>query len=93
MGNSYALVSTRTVHTLHNPFTPDNQKLFTYHRQQPYVSISKAQQRIKLNYVATYNGIEAQDYPFIVQPQKPYYLAFLGRFSVGKGSSRGDRHC
>lgn len=44
------------------------QKVFTYYRQQPYVSISKAQQPIKLNYVATYNGIEAQDYPFIVQP-------------------------
>ncbi|MDB9445018.1 hypothetical protein [Anabaena sp. CS-542/02] len=46
----------------------DPQKVFTYYRQQPYVSISKAQQPIKLNYVATYNGIEAQDYPFIVQP-------------------------
>ncbi len=76
MGKSYALLSTPTVHTLHNPFTPDHQKLFTYHRQQPYVSISQAHQRIKLNYVATYNGIEAQDYPFIIQPQKPYYLAF-----------------
>jgi hypothetical protein len=46
----------------------DPQKVFTYYRQQPYVSISKAQQPIKLNYVATYKGIEAQDYPFIVQP-------------------------
>ena len=64
----------------------DTQKVFTYYRQQPYVSISKAQQRIKLNYVATYNGIEDQDYPFIVQPEKSYDLAFLGRFCVGKGS-------
>jgi glycosyltransferase involved in cell wall biosynthesis len=85
MGKSYALVSTPTVHTLHNLFTPDNQKLFTYHRQQPYVSISQVQQGIKLNYLTTYKGIEAQDYPFIAQPQEPYYLAFLGRFYPQKG--------
>ncbi|MDP5338150.1 MAG: glycosyltransferase family 4 protein [Nodularia sp. (in: cyanobacteria)] len=81
-----SLVSTPTVHTLHNSFTQDNQKVFRYHYQQPYVSISKAQRQIKLNYVATvYNGIETNDYPFIAQPQEPQYLAFLGRFSPEKG--------
>ena len=81
-----SLVSTPTVHTLHNNFTPDNQKVFRYHHQQPYVSISEAQRQIKLNYVATvYNGIETSDYPFIAEPQEPQYLAFLGRFSPEKG--------
>jgi glycosyltransferase involved in cell wall biosynthesis len=81
-----SLVSTPTVHTLHNGFTKDNQKLFSHHYQQAYVSISNAQRQIKLNYVATvYNGIETRDYPFIDQPQEPLYLAFLGRFSPEKG--------
>ena len=81
-----SLVSTPTIHTLHNSFTQDNQKVFRYHYQQPYVSISKAQRQIKLNYVATvYNGIETNDYPFVAQPQEPQYLAFLGRFSPEKG--------
>ncbi|WP_339460658.1 glycosyltransferase family 4 protein [Nodularia spumigena] len=81
-----SLVSTPTVHTLHNNFTPDNQKVFRYHHQQPYVSISEAQRQIKLNYVATvYNAIETSDYPFIAEPQEPQYLAFLGRFSPEKG--------
>ncbi|TVP63599.1 MAG: glycosyltransferase family 4 protein [Nodularia sp. (in: Bacteria)] len=84
-----SLVSTPTVHTLHNSFTPDNQKVFSHHHQQPYVSISKAQRQITLNYVATvYNGIEPSDYPFIAQPQEPQYLAFLGRFSPEKGAEK-----
>jgi glycosyltransferase involved in cell wall biosynthesis len=81
-----SLVSTPTVHTLHNNFTSDNQKVFSYHHKQHYVSISKAQRQISLNYVNTvYNGIDPQDYPFIAQPQEPQYLAFLGRFSPEKG--------
>jgi glycosyltransferase involved in cell wall biosynthesis len=84
-----SLVSTPTVHTLHNSFTQDNQKVFSYHHQQPYVSISKAQRQIELNYVATiYNGIEPTDYPFIAKPQEPQYLAFLGRFSPEKGPQK-----
>ncbi|MDB9374414.1 glycosyltransferase family 4 protein [Nodularia sphaerocarpa] len=84
-----SLVSTPTVHTLHSNFTQDNQKVFRYHDQQPYVSISNAQRQIKLNYVATvYNGIETKDYPFIAQPQEPQYLAFLGRFSPEKGPQK-----
>lgn len=81
-----SLVSTPSVHTLHNGFTKDNQKLFIYHHQQAYVSISNSQRQIKLNYVATvYNGIETKYYPFINQAQEPPYLAFLGRFSPEKG--------
>lgn len=80
------LVSTPTVHTLHGNFTQDNQKVFSHHQKQQYVSISNAQRQINLNYVDTvYNGINPEDYPFKAQPQQPQYLAFLGRFSPEKG--------
>jgi glycosyltransferase involved in cell wall biosynthesis len=80
------LVSTPTVHTLHGNFTKDNQKVFSHHQKQRYVSISNAQRQINLNYVDTvYNGINPEDYPFQPQPQQPQYLAFLGRFSPEKG--------
>ncbi|MCU0545807.1 MAG: glycosyltransferase family 4 protein [Oscillatoriaceae cyanobacterium Prado104] len=82
------LVKTPTVHTLHGIFTPDNEKLFTYARRQPYVSISDAQResRLNLNCVATvYNGIDYTTYDFYESPQNPPYLAFLGRLSPEKG--------
>ncbi|MBH8565140.1 glycosyltransferase family 4 protein [Nostoc sp. CENA67] len=81
-----SLVSTPTLHTLHDSFTKDSRKVFSYHQNQPYVSISNAQRQINLNYVGTvYNGIEPLDYPFVAQPQQPPYLVFLGRFSPAKG--------
>lgn len=81
-----SLVKTPTVHTLHNAFTPDNRKLFNFHRKQPYISISNAQREPELNYLRTvYNGIDLQDYPFKAQPEDPPYLAFLGRLSPEKG--------
>lgn len=81
-----SLVSTPTVHTLHGNFTQDNQKVFSHHQKQLYVSISRAQRQINLNYVDTvYNGIQPESYPFKQQPQEPRYLAFLGRFSPEKG--------
>ncbi|WP_341525000.1 glycosyltransferase family 4 protein [Nostoc sp. UHCC 0302] len=80
---------TATVHTLHGNFTKDNRNVFSYHQKQSYVSISNAQRELNLNYVATvYNGIETKDYPFVIQPQSPPYLAFLGRFSPEKGPLR-----
>jgi glycosyltransferase involved in cell wall biosynthesis len=82
------LVKTPTVHTQHGIFTPDNEKLFTYARKQPYISISNAQRepRLNLNYVATvYNGIDTSTYEFYPEPQNPSYLAFLGRISPEKG--------
>ncbi len=86
------LVKTPTVHTLHGVFTPDNEKMFGYAKQQPYVSISNAQRepRLDLNCVATvYNGIDPNTYDFYPQPQntatEPPYLAFLGRLSPEKG--------
>ncbi len=83
------LVKTPTVHTLHGIFTPDNEKMFTHARSQPYVSISDAQRepRLGLNCVATvYNGIDLSTYKFHEKPQDPPFLAFLGRISPEKGT-------
>lgn len=83
------LVKTPTVHTLHGIFTPDNEKMFSYARTQPYVSISNSQRedRLNLNCVATvYNGIDPATYEFHAQPDDPAYLAFLGRISPEKGA-------
>ncbi|MCC5601697.1 glycosyltransferase family 4 protein [Nostoc favosum] len=80
------ITATSTVHTLHNDFTTDNRHAFSYHKKQPYVSISNSQRQIDLNYIDTvYNGIELADYPLVAQPSEPPYLAFLGRFSPEKG--------
>jgi glycosyltransferase involved in cell wall biosynthesis len=90
------LVKTPTVHTLHGIFTPDNEKMFTHARSQPYVSISDAQRepRLKLNCVATvYNGIDLSTYKFHEKPQDPPYLAFLGRISPEKGTHCSNRNC
>lgn len=82
------LVRTPTLHTLHGVFTSDSEKLFSYARQQPYVSISNAQRepRLGLNYIATvYNSIDVNAHKFYAIPQDPLYLAFLGRMSPEKG--------
>ncbi|MGI0487213.1 glycosyltransferase family 4 protein [Pantanalinema rosaneae CENA516] len=83
------LVKTPTVHTLHGIFTPDNEKLFTHAKNQPYISISNSQRNttLGLNYVATvYNGINVDSHKFYPQPLDPPYLAFLGRISPEKGA-------
>lgn len=83
------LVKTPSVHTLHGIFTPDNEKMFTHARNQPYVSISNAQReaRLNLNCVSTvYNGIDTSIYEFHAEPQDAPYLAFLGRISPEKGT-------
>ncbi len=82
------LVKTPTVHTLHGVFTSDNEKMFTYAKRQPYISISDAQREanLGLNCVATvYNGIDVSSYEFHPEPKNPPYLAFLGRMSPEKG--------
>ncbi|MDX2245036.1 MAG: glycosyltransferase family 4 protein [Leptolyngbyaceae cyanobacterium bins.302] len=83
------LVKTPTVHTLHGIFTPDNEKMFTHARKQPFVSISYSQRepRLNLNCVATvYNGVDPSTYRFYPKPSDPPYLAFLGRLSPEKGT-------
>lgn len=83
------LVKTPTVHTLHGIFTRENEKMFRYARQQPYISISNTQRepRLELNYVSTvYNGVDVNSYEFYTQPDNPPYLAFLGRISPEKGT-------
>ncbi|MDZ8186808.1 MAG: glycosyltransferase family 4 protein [Nostoc sp. ChiSLP02] len=82
------LVKTPTVHTLHGIFTSDNEKLYSFSKNQPYISISDAQRepRLGLNYVATvYNGIDVNTYEFHPQPEEPPYLVFLSRISPEKG--------
>jgi len=82
------LVKTPTVHTMHGIFTPDNEKMFRQFAWQPYISISEAQRepRLGLNYIHTvYNGIDLEVYPFQAEPDKPTYLAFVGRLSPEKG--------
>ncbi len=81
-------VKTPTIHTLHGVFTSDTEKMYSYARSQPYVSISDAQRepRLGLNYAATvYNGIDVDSYKFYAQPNDLPYLAFLGRLSPEKG--------
>ncbi len=83
------LVKTPTVHTLHGIFTPDNEKMFSRARKQPFVSISDAQRddRLGLNYVSTvYNGVDTSTYTFYPKPSDPPYLVFLGRLSPEKGT-------
>jgi glycosyltransferase involved in cell wall biosynthesis len=85
----YAMLSkTPTVHTLHSIFTDDNEQIFKYAKNQPYVSISHAQRepRLGLNYVATvYNSIDVNSHQFFATPDAPPYLAFLGRMCADKG--------
>lgn len=82
------LTKTPTVHTLHGVFTPDNEKMFSYAKTQPYVSISNAQRenRLGLNHIATvYNSIDVSMHHFFPTADEPPYLAFLGRISIEKG--------
>jgi glycosyltransferase involved in cell wall biosynthesis len=82
------LVKTPTVHTLHGIFTPDNCKMYSHAKEQPYVSISNTQRdpNLKLNCVATvYNGIDVTSHKFFPNADQPPYLAFLGRMSPEKG--------
>jgi glycosyltransferase involved in cell wall biosynthesis len=83
------LTQTPTVHTLHGIFTPDNEKMFTHAKSQPYVSISNAQRetRLGLNHIATvYNSINVSAHHFFPVADEPAYMAFLGRISPEKGT-------
>jgi glycosyltransferase involved in cell wall biosynthesis len=82
------LCQTPTVHTLHGIFTHDNAKMYSYAKDQPYISISNSQRQpsLDLNCVATvYNSIRVSDHHFFERPDTPTYLAFLGRMSCEKG--------
>ncbi len=82
------LCKTPTVHTLHGIFTHDNAKMYSYAKDQPYISISNSQRQpsLDLNCVATvYNSIRVSDHHFFERPDTPTYLAFLGRMSGEKG--------
>jgi glycosyltransferase involved in cell wall biosynthesis len=84
-----SLVKTPTIHTLHGIFTPDNEKIYSHARNQPYVSISNTQRKpdLGLNCLATvYNGVDVDRFNFYPQAVAPPYLAFLGRISPEKGA-------
>jgi glycosyltransferase involved in cell wall biosynthesis len=83
------LIKTPLVHTLHGIFTPDNEKMFQHAKEQPYISISKAQMepRLGLNYVATvYNAIDVKKHRYFPESDSQPYLCFLGRISPEKGT-------
>jgi glycosyltransferase involved in cell wall biosynthesis len=83
------LVKIPTLHTLHGTFNPDNERMFSFGKKQPYVNISNSQRepRLELNSIATvYNGIDVSSYKFHAEPEAPPYLAFLGRISPEKGA-------
>lgn len=84
------LLSTPSVHTLHNGFTRENREVYSQYAHLNYLTISDAQrQRVRdLNVVRTvHNGIDLDDYPFVETPaDDPPYLAFLSRLSPEKGA-------
>ena len=80
------LTSVPTVLTLHGRLdSPEFRKVFAYHRNANYVSISDNQRRDMpdLNWVQTvYHGIDVQSFPFVAE--RGEYLAFVGRMSHEK---------
>ena len=81
-------LDTPTLHTLHYPFSVNNQAFFGNFLQLPVINISEAQKQAMshLNYVDTiYNSIDLNRYPFCAHCQIPPYIAFLGRMAPEKG--------
>ncbi|WP_013321127.1 glycosyltransferase family 4 protein [Gloeothece verrucosa] len=82
------LTKAPTLHTIHGTIPVSEEHLWKAARQQNFISISNNQRRndLGLNYLATvYNAINTKNFPFHPQPDKPPYLAFLGRMSPEKG--------
>jgi glycosyltransferase involved in cell wall biosynthesis len=80
------LVKTPMVHTLHHQPYPSQVNLWRRYAEANFVSISNYQRDslAGLNCAATiHHGLDPNDFAFSDQPQD--YLAFLGRFTAGKG--------
>ena len=85
-----SLVSTSTLHTLRDHFTKDNRKIFSYHQNQSYVSISNAQRQINLNYVGTvYRAIRLS---FCSSTKTATIFSIFGTLCFSKRPTR-DRLC
>ncbi|MDB5164210.1 MAG: Group 1 glycosyl transferase [Candidatus Saccharibacteria bacterium] len=71
--------------TLHDNIDFDNIDYFLKHKDLPYVSISKNQQRAcpGLNYIGLeYHGEDPEEFPIVTTPQN--YVCFIGRFDREK---------
>ncbi|HKX29163.1 MAG TPA: glycosyltransferase family 4 protein [Blastocatellia bacterium] len=80
------LVKTPMVHTLHHQPYPEQVKLWNRYAETNFVAISNYQRQalVGLNCAATiYHGLALEDFTFSSEPED--YLAFLGRFTAGKG--------
>lgn len=80
------LVKTPMVHTLHHQPYPEQVALWSRYPEANLVAISDYQRSalVGLNCAATiYHGMEMSEFTFSDQPKD--YLAFLGRFTAGKG--------
>ena len=85
---SAAFLNIPTVHTLHSPLGPSQQRLYGLLKGRQsitFVTISDHQQKSLpgLNYGATvYNGVRLERYPY--REEKDDYLFYLGRFNPEK---------
>lgn len=80
------LVKTPMVHTLHHQPFPEQVELWSRYPEANFVAISEYQGSalVGLNCAATiYHGMDMNEFTFSDKPQD--YLAFLGRFTAGKG--------
>lgn len=77
------------VSTIHGAnFAIREQNVFERFPHEFFIALSEGAKRA-LPYIhfsaVVYNGIDASNAPFILNPQKPSYIAWMGRFSEHKG--------
>ena len=81
--------TTPVVHTIHCFRNADNAALFDLMADEAFIAISESQRASfrGLQFVATIpHGIDVARAPFRPQPDRPLYLAFLGRLRPEKGA-------
>ncbi|MDP1722549.1 MAG: glycosyltransferase family 4 protein [Candidatus Gottesmanbacteria bacterium] len=70
-------------------FAMREQKVFERFPHEFFIALSEGAKRA-LPYIhfssVVYNGIDALNVPFVFHPQKPSYVAWMGRFSENKGA-------
>lgn len=82
------LSPTPILQTLHHAPHPNEVAMWTRYAEAPFVAISHEQQRLLagLNVVGVvYHGMDTAALPLRTEPDRDGYLAFLGRFTEGKG--------
>ncbi|RYU90767.1 glycosyltransferase family 4 protein [Mucilaginibacter terrigena] len=80
-----ALINTPMITTIHGFSSPRIIPVYKkYNSRGYYVSISNADRRDELDYIATvYNGLDTKDFKFTEEPQD--YLLYFGRIHHDKG--------